>query len=404
MLAQKRQKLSTGSSPIYEGDVLNLSQEDLRAMDELEAKLSHPSSPSHRKSMSGWLHRERSPWHEEDSGASARRGEMGGAKSQGDSIGKLGEPSSVRSLFQTASTVHPESDDASEAPPVDNYSDWFEPAKSLVVENVDGVEEVPFIGFKMASEKGIVMPSAAALAAARDKMGEIWRDDYDENTSPAGASTPQVTQPPSAPSPAFSPERPALRARQNQYSPGTPSPSGFASAGSLGPSAGKGKAKAFQPPLLKPPPRQSQTAANHANSPLNPNAKRSGFQAAAHTSSQHSQLQLQAPPQTPASLPYKVPTSSMFTTPVRPGAGTPVRRHTPAPFKTPFKVGVRPPQASSQMTPKATPQPLARVKAVAGPLSPAVSTPKKVPQTLVKSSFFNLSKFRRIVVVNLFVC
>ncbi|KAF7436471.1 hypothetical protein PC9H_003304 [Pleurotus ostreatus] len=406
MPARKRQRLSTGSSPVYEGDVLNLSQEDLRAMDELEAKLSQPSSPSHRKSMSGWLHRERSPWREEVPGGGARTGEMGGAQSQGESIGILGEPSSVRSLFQTASTVHPESDDASEAPPVDNYSAWFEPgspsavasfhtAKSLVVESIESTEtaeEVPFIGFKMTSDKGIVMPSAAALAAARDKMGEIWRDDYDENTSPAGASTPQVTQPPSAPSPAFSPERPALRARQNQYSPGTPSPSGIAPAGSLGPSAGKGTAKAFQPPLLKPPPHQAQTAASHMNSPLNPNAKRSGFQSAAHASSQHSQPQPQALPHTPASLPYKVPTSSMFTTPVRLGAGTPVRRHAPAPFKTPFKAGVRPPQASSQMTPKATPQPLARVKAVAGPSSPAVSTPKKVPQTPVKSSFFNLTK------------
>ncbi|KAF9502328.1 hypothetical protein BDN71DRAFT_1378343 [Pleurotus eryngii] len=80
----------------------------------------------------------------------------------------------------------------------------------------------------------------------------------------------------------------------------------------------------------------------------------------------------------------------MFTTPIQPGAGTPVRRHTPAPFKTPFKAGVRPPQTSSQVTPKITPQPLARIKAVAGPSSPAVSTPIKVPQTPAKSSFFNL--------------
>lgn len=403
MPARKRQRLSTGSSPLYEGDVLNLSQEDLRAMDELEAKLSQPSSPSHRKSMSGWLHRERSPWREPDSGGSVETGEMGGPQSE---VGKLGEPSSVRSLFQNASTVQLEPDDASEGPPVDRYTDWFEPrspstdtdvsfktAKSAVIES-EGTEGGLFVGFQRASDKGIVMPSAAALAAARDKMGEIWQDDYDENTSPADAFIPQVTQPPLLSSPAFSPERPALRARQNQYFPGTPSPSGFASAGSLDPSVGKGKAKAFQPPLLKPPPRQSQTPVNHANSPLNPNAKRSGFQSAALTSSQFSQPQFQQLSQTPASLPFEVPTSTMFTTPVRPGAGTPVRRHTPAPFRTPFKAGVRP--TPSQMTPKATPKPLARIKAVAGPSSPAVSMPEKVPQTPVKSSFFNLSKFRRI--------
>ncbi|KAF4573238.1 hypothetical protein EYR36_007749 [Pleurotus pulmonarius] len=396
--ARKRQRLSTGSSPLYEGDVLNLSQEDLRAMDELEAKLSQPSSPSHRKSMSGWLHRERSPWRDADSGGSMGTGEMGDARSE---VGKLGEPSSVRSLFQTAPTVQPEPDDASEGPQEDRYADWFEPrspspdtdvslktAKPAVTEG-----EIPegglFVGFKRASNKGIVMPSAAALAAARDMMGKIWQDDDDENTSPADEFIPQVTQPPPMSSQTFSPERPALRARQNQYSPGTPSPSGFACTGSLNPSVGKGKATAFKPPLLNPPPRQSQTAANHTNSPLNPNAKRSGFQSAVHTSSQFSQPQSQHLPQTP--LPFKVPTSTMFTTPVRPGAGTPIRRHTPASFRTPFKPVVRPPQASSQMTPKATPQPSA-IEAVAGPSTPAVSTPKPLPQTPVRTSFFNLTK------------
>lgn len=237
---------------------------------------------------------------------------------------------------------------------------------------------IPVIGFMKASKKGFLAPSAIALQEAEKKM-QVWQEG-DSTPDPAApiASQPQ-SQAQSLSQALYqstTPQRPVMVASDHSFSspvvvPDTPTPAGSSEYGGFGravmgapsntsfsaPSITPGlnagslkqKPKAFKSPLLKSKPSNSNTNANYASSPLNPNRSHGfGF---ASASSQHPL----------AGTPINA------TTPVRPTEGsglggaagfvTPMRslhatapkttvvRSTPAKFNTPFKPGMRPGEA-----------------------------------------------------------
>jgi breast cancer 2 susceptibility protein len=365
--ARKRQRLS---SPTYDDQVEDLTQDDLAAFDAIEAQLSQdgPSSSFLRPfSFAGqfdaklpvtaknteteWEQsREPSSSYPSFSTASANIGlqdDPDNPFSHGfSSAAKLPTvgfaPATV--AFASASKLVQEQFDferspSPEVPPEPDYDAWFKPAAievtpAFVVPVFSAASAIT--GFAKASAKGIIMPSKEALALAKAKM-ESWQ--HDENVNPELVADDNVA-PTAGPatmlgfksaSESFeSPRRTTFQTVSNILSsktPATPSPAGFSR-----PSAGHTDAipspsAQYRPKQFRPP--------SKVGSPLNPSKPipSSGFVSAA-TQQPHP---LSAPPINAFSV-----ASGSFNTPLSTKAHTSLPKKTPAPFRTPFKLGMRP--------------------------------------------------------------
>jgi breast cancer 2 susceptibility protein len=277
--ARKRQRLSSPDDYFEE-----LSQEDLAAIDRIEARLSQgtqspsknlqrkhnqvnaatdpltvkdkenlaPSlgrSKSFPKSVGSPLydHRSKSAGIRDDpdnpfvtgtsSFTSAKLVDNGGlfnAKASSSTSGFV-------SAFQVRSTSSFQDDPQSsspENPPEQDYSTWFAPelippsaqfqtAKFAAASSIPApTTEVLTTGFMKASNKGWAVPSRTALAQAEEKMKQIWRE---EEAACATSSTQDISLAPVTDSPL--PLRSALQAVQNSplrnLVPDTPAPVGF---------------------------------------------------------------------------------------------------------------------------------------------------------------------------------
>jgi breast cancer 2 susceptibility protein len=256
------------------------------------------------------------------------------------------------------------------------------------------------LGFTTASKKAIIMPSEEALAKAKAKL-DAWNKEEErrlketeqENICPPSASATvqsNIGFKPATSTPiAQSHVRPAFQTVSNIINtPGTPSPAGFSR-----PSANRlpttnvtpntsYRPKQFKPPMLV---RQPQTPSygSKVGSPLNPhrNTPSVGFASAA---SQIVHPLAAAPIVAPQFSPAHP--SSSFVTPLRAKPNATSNRTAPAPFKTPFKSGMRPPPVPSTLGKKSQlSEPAAAVKDRPTQERPASNPPHR-------KTFFSMSK------------
>lgn len=428
-----------------------MSQEDLAAFDEIEAKLSqsnsYPSSSAVHEQLPQNL---QTGLHDDpDNPFAAPTTDIqpvasGSGFSSAAKLSGFGSAAVLRPTtntlehtigfssakftgFGSAATLRTDSLDrdyarspSPEVPPEQDYDAWFAPASDVPLPAFQTAaaavaafpQDAP-IGFMKASNKGWIEPSSTALAKAKEKMDAIWAE---ETETPA----PVVTESQMGPENLFktasailprsrlaSPERPALRSLENATydSPGTPSPTEFSrpspssstSAAFASPTLGtlKGKAplkpRPFKSPFL--PSAGAGTAKAgfmHASSPLNPRSRPTHPLATAP-------FVTAAAPETPLRL---GPAPASFVTPVRPmmqSTVTPrVARSRPA-FVTPFKTGMKPGEPGRTLLEE-------REKAKAVEVRMALATPAKqvvkerTPQVGIRAAqsggkrFFDLSK------------
>ncbi|KAJ7492322.1 hypothetical protein FB451DRAFT_1217887 [Mycena latifolia] len=307
--ARKRQRLSL-FSPTYDDQLGDLSQEDLQAFDEIEARFSqsnlHPSSSAVKD---------------------IRPPSAAGSGLQDDPDNPFADLRPAVAGFASAA----------------QFSGYFRRCSLPLSLNTRPV------GFMKASNKGWIEPSSVALAKAKEKMDAIWSED-------GGNINPVVTDTQAGPENLFkpasnvprvaSPERPALRVLDNSFnSPGTPSPAEFQRASSsalptfssptIGQLKAKAKAKPFKSPLLP----QSAGKPGFASSPLNPKS-RPGLSSFVTAGTQHplATSPIVAPtPETPLRA-----GPSPFVTPLRTNQTPRVVRSRPPAFVTPFKAGMKP--------------------------------------------------------------
>lgn len=184
MNPRKRMRLS---SPTFDDQVGDLSQDDIDAFDSLDAQLSQPS-----------VHPFRHPHPEDEENPFRVQSER------------------IHASFTSASAIASSEPSDAEV----DYTAWFNPDVST-----------PFIGFSTAttampafkrpsltgeSAKSLFVPSAAALREAEDKMRK-WQEDLDQ-VSPGFPSSTQVASPPQT---TFSSARNAFSSVQP---PETPTP------------------------------------------------------------------------------------------------------------------------------------------------------------------------------------
>ncbi|KAJ6575429.1 hypothetical protein B0H19DRAFT_1128649 [Mycena capillaripes] len=354
---RKRQRIAL-FSPTYEGQVPDLSQEELDACDEIEAKLSqsnsHPSSSAvnPRNAAQSGLHDD--PDNPFADIRSATSGFSSAAKFTG-----FGSAAALRPSTETLDRGYDRSPSPEVPPPEPDYDSWFAPAADMPpaafqTANFTAAAAVlppdAPIGFMKAFNNGWIAPSSVALAKAKEKMDAIWAEDV------GSTSAPIVTESQTGPENLFktasnlprlaSPERPALRILDNSFnSPGTPSPAEFSRASSSAlptfssPSIGQLKAKPLQPRPFKSPLLPASAAKlGFTSSPLNPRARpASSFVSAGSQHPFAAPPIVAATPQTPLRA-----APAAFVTPVRPVQSAPrVVRSRPA-FVTPFKAGMKP--------------------------------------------------------------
>ncbi|KAJ7193302.1 hypothetical protein GGX14DRAFT_505977 [Mycena pura] len=380
--ARKRQRLSL-SSPTYDRQVGELSQEDLEAFDEIEGKLSqsnnYPSSNAAHERLGNTVNPQLrddpdNPFATDTSTTAERLSSA--SKFAGFSLASSVRPSteppirdytrspplhnpfatdtsttaksfasaSTFSGFASASSIrsntetrdYTRSPSPEAAPPEPDYGAWFAPATNVpsvafqsakfTAATSVSTQDGP-IAFTKASGKGLLQPSSVALAKAKEKMDVIWAETpstrapvvTDSQTDAENLFKTAASLPHLA-----SPDRPALRALDNlNNSPGTPSPAEFSRASSMVPK--------FSSPAIGPLKGKPFKAPAFVSSPLNPKSRpaSSTFVAA---STQH---RLSHVPVTP------VRPSPGFVTPVRPIHGLSVTKSKPG-FRTPFKPGMRP--------------------------------------------------------------
>jgi hypothetical protein len=250
-----------------------------------------------------------------------------------------------------------------EASPKRDYSSWFEPAPALPAVGFqtahcvasstigDSIGDIQTFGFRKASDKGWVAPSAAALAAAQEKMKSIWQEgdsEYvassfvDEMTNPPSRV---LTNPQSSPNPGESffqlPDSPSPATfGKSSFSHATNLPSFSAASSQF---KGKGRIQPFKPPSMNLPSPNvyNSPATGFIGSPLNP--KRTAQLPSSSFTFQHSQPSMtNTASLTPGG--QAAAGGSAFVTPVRPSAmGRATRGMQGRPkFVTPFKAGMRP--------------------------------------------------------------
>ncbi|KAG6910490.1 hypothetical protein DXG01_009909 [Tephrocybe rancida] len=395
---KKRQRLS---SPTYDGQYGDPSQADLDALDELEAHFSQ--SPQKSSSQVGG-HAQN---HSSDDATSRRPNILELADDPENPFtarfNKVSSFKTASSLASTstftsasafsssstlpiaglskASTIAANSANPSrefyrspspEEPPSQDYDAWFQPAGAIppisfqaASSNLPTLETPTVVGFAKASNRGVIAPSSVALAKARAKMQEIWREPdspavgYASTQLPASSTedTDNGFKSASSIRSKNSPRRPILQSVVNSLdspgfgSPSTPTLGGF-SRQSTKPQFAmtptelfiSKNSKPFKSPLLskKPPtpggmeaPRLKETPGSHF----------CGFTPA------RSQHPLALAPITAQFSSAEASTSfPSIATPARhpkaPAPGSIMRKALPTTFVTPFKPGMEPGQPS----------------------------------------------------------
>ena len=361
--ARKRQRLS---SPTYDDQVGDLTQEDLDAFDEIEARLSqqskfggkidwnhpHTVEPSSSNPGSTFNEKNDSDFHDDPDNP------FTAGFTSAAAVVKAPAPFRPPTMGFTSATKLPIQDDyrspsPEEPPPGPDFGAWFNPAplealplftsaKSIVVPEL--------VGITKASMNGVIKPSSEALAKAKALL-EVWQsEDLDPST------TTDETNPPtslariaaSAQKPTsvnvITPQRVALRAVEN--GPGRPPSSGFSHASTGGPPRVISspsflyRTKAFRSPLLK---NMHTSNSIMPGSPLNSNRPISSLNFSSAASQLPHPLSVNAS-LGPASTPQAgFASSSSFMTPPRSSVHpSGILRTRPAPFVTPFKPGMRP--------------------------------------------------------------
>lgn len=412
--ARKRQRLS---SPTYDDQLDDISPEDLEAFDALEAKLSQsPKKSSQSSSQEAKDRRVKAIIEALSQDLSGKppntiRTSFGApiisdtpissthdladdpdnpfttnfttAKAASTSFASA---STLKTLgFSSASGISShiledhERSPSPEAPPEQDFDSWFQPtssippvafqtAKATALSTV--VTPGPSVGFVMASNKGRIAPSSAALAKARLKMNEIWKEGDSEpfdslsGTAPTAEGSENLFRSASSVPINSSPRRAALRPLDNSLNtPGTPTPASFsrpsitsALTSTPSPHIAAGKARQFKSPLLTPQllkghGKQSTDGATFSVSPLNPHSRLAGLPTFASAGSQHPLASTPITASTVIDRAAQISTAgpSSFITPARTSGtvqriGTGPKRNTPAPFVTPFKPGMKPGQ------------------------------------------------------------
>ncbi|EMD32562.1 hypothetical protein CERSUDRAFT_99292 [Gelatoporia subvermispora B] len=253
-----------------------------------------------------------------------------------------------------------------------------------------------------------IVPSAAALARAREKMQQ-WQKEIEEDFTEAHDDQENAAPPTTArPAPSFqTPLRPALRAVENSFSPAqppeSPSPAGAAQGFAKpllpsGTSALRVKNTPFKSPLVRKPAASMPGTPGYVSSPLNP-SKTSGF---APASGSKLLAAFAAPTATPsrALLPLATPTCPAPVTPVRPsGFSTPAKTLGLTPrrmggsaskprFATPFKEGMRPGEPGRKLLEQQASQ--ARHVGVVTGSSSQQATPRRVDKGKGRATFFDM--------------
>ncbi|KAF8078944.1 hypothetical protein FPV67DRAFT_1663611 [Lyophyllum atratum] len=369
---RKRQRLS---SPTYDEQLGDVSQADIDALDELEAQISQSQSP--RKGSRQFRGRAPHSQHAspDDAAPSSRRAieladDPDNPFTTAFKSGKTNSASFALSAmpmlgFATASTLNAdksalrtkdfERSPSPEEPPNQDFDAWFQPAVGVppvafqaASTTLSTVETPIAIGFAKASHKGIIAPSSAALAKAQAKMKEIWQEpESATQTFHLGVDSSATTvnevenafRPAAPPSPLGGP-------RCNH----TPTPVGFSRSSSIPHNAPSTmtptelfiskNSKPFKSPLLIKKPATANK--DLPRSPLNPRSYLGGFATA------RSPHPLASTPVTADPPSSSIPSLPSITTPARhPRAlamGSGLRRSSPAPFVTPFKLGMKPGQ------------------------------------------------------------
>ncbi|KAG1754940.1 uncharacterized protein EDB91DRAFT_1214138 [Suillus paluster] len=443
--ARKKMRMS---SPTYDEQVDDMSQEDISAFDAIEARLSQPAHrlhkaplPHSRLSSNGFyesLDGDRSTSSDQDLLSSQDipvQGDDNPFTSTSDPFADsdTSKPVVYASFtkasailapvgFKSASYLPTENVDGAhrspspEAPPEVDYSSWFTsvPPASFVdfqsaasrlekaKENIfdPSASQSTSMGFTSVGKGNLIVPSTAALRKAEEKM-KVWHDEVgDTNSSQhSGGFAPASSAQPT------SPRRTVLGAMHNSFSPqvpDTPTPamatrkSFEADARSplgpptLGVSDLKGKQKPFKSPLIASAPSRQPPAGTassaYVNSPLNPN--RQGF-ASAFSQTSSSTSDIPATPVRISAIP-KPPGNSF-----RPLGLTPRNLRgglVKSKFVTPFKPGIKPPELSSAAS--ATPSFAAPSPSLQRPLYPpsATQSPRPVKKAPEKGTgkVFNL--------------
>ncbi|KAG6814155.1 hypothetical protein H0H92_002150 [Tricholoma furcatifolium] len=429
---RKRQRLS---SPTYDEQLGDFSQADIDAFDQLEAHLSQPSqkySSQNDPRASPQPHAGALPDVRTTNNIELSDDPDNPFSNAFDTAPSFTTASSLASLptFTTASTfatlpsvtfakasaldLDRDRDDFSrsfsrspspEEPPNQDFDAWFQPAGTIppiAFQSATTILETPALsGFTKASNKGILAPSSAALAKAKERMKEIWHETDSPTTNSissasCGENLENGFKPASSLSSRTSPRRPALQpvANSNQFaspgfgSPCTPSPAGLAQQLDkdlpMSPIALfiSKNSKPFKSPLLSKNP--SSPKGLNVSVPTSTLDSRSGF------SSARSQHPL-------ASAPINASNFSSLTTPARHPkvitVGSSTKKTVTTPFVTPFKPGMKPGEPGRlklEEAMKATPskQPMTSLKRKSDRLT--TDKPGDMARHNAFSSVFNL--------------
>ncbi|KAG1885542.1 hypothetical protein F4604DRAFT_1726659 [Suillus subluteus] len=416
------------SSPTYDEQVDDLSQDDISAFDAIEARLSQPAPPLHKVPLPTNSNTRLSSGEAGDRSTSSDQDLLSSQDiaSQGDNNPFVSDPFSdlnatkqaVYPSFTKASAVLPpvgfksasalpiqNVDDSHRSPspevhPEVDYSSWFTSAPPATfvgfqsaASRLDKTKEndpeatdshpTP-IGFKSVGKGKLIVPSTVALRKAEEKI-KLWQGEVDDSSSSqhSGGFVPPSSAQPS------SPQRTILGAVHNSLSPqvpDTPTPAmatrksfeagarSTLGAPTLGISDFKGKQKPFKSPLITSVPSRQSIAgiasSTYVHSPLNPH--RQGFASA----SSHMTPSSAAAPGTPVRPPVSVNPGGAF----RPLGLTPRNLRgglVKNKFVTPFKPGVKPPELNNALS--ATPSSAAPSPSLQRPMYPPSATQSPRP-------------------------
>lgn len=335
--AHKRQRLS---SPTYEDQLGDLTQEDLAAFDEIEARISQGKASRRRKKAGYEQHASQEPSSQAEPTSSSTPPQPRSVMLPDDSENPFsagfssaskisGEPNGIRSNFQAAN-VDPSP--SPEGPPADrSYDDWFKPAPADISAGFGVVSFTTGSSFQGLGNVSFIKPSEASLQRAKARLA-AW--DVEEATIDSTRDVATSTSKCSSLSGLKNPfhvtvKRPVLATLPNILNtPDTP----LAGPSKMKTSFLPPRHSGFKSPLQTIPP---STASNLPGSPLNPI-----FSISSALGNRHP---LSGTPVTAAQLRQNTTdahnTPSRFSTPVR---TNPSSRTRPAKFLTPFKPNMRP--------------------------------------------------------------
>ncbi|KAG1757223.1 hypothetical protein EDB19DRAFT_1656380 [Suillus lakei] len=399
------------SSPTYDEQVDDMSQDDISAFDAIEARLSQSAPPLHKVPLPTNSHRRLSPGEAGDRSISSDQDLLSSQDmaSQGDNnpFASANDPFAPKPAsstvlppvgFKSASALPIENVDDShrspspETPSEVDYSSWFTSAPPATfvgcqsaASRLDKTKENVFeatashntpIGFTSVGKGNLIVPSTAALRKAEEKI-KLWQGERTVLGAVHNSFPPHV---PDTPTPAMVSRKSFEAGARSILGPPT-----------LGVSDFKGKQRPFKSPLVTSAPSRQPLAgtasSTYVNSPLNPH--RQGFASA----SSHMPSSSSAVPATPVRPLASVNPGSAF----RPLGLTPRNLHgglVKNKFVTPFKPGVKPPELSNAAS--VTPLFAAPSPSLQRPMYPpsATQSPRPVKKVPEKGTgkVFNLAR------------